>query len=149
MSLIHDQSDRRIYSGFVLNDAKQACEKVSMILTGIEKAVGLNSDQSFDVRVILSELLQNAIKHGNTRNSHKKVYMSVWIQHNHILSITVKDQGSGFDACKVIEEEQNRLTCEIPELMECGRGLQIVKNLCDDMVFNRNGNCITVRKKLI
>lgn len=149
MKFMYGREDKTIYSGFVVNDAFQACEKVRTIVAGIENAVGLNSDQSFDVRVILSELLQNAITHGCPLNSQQKVYMNVCVSDTDILSITVKDQGNGFDASKVMQDEQSRKTCERDDLMESGRGLQIVKNLCDDMVFNHNGNSITVRKRLI
>ncbi len=146
MSLLHGQQEKTIYSGFIINDAHQACEKVRMILAGIESEVGLNSDQSFDVRVILNELLQNAIRYGCTI-SKQRVFMNVRICDRDTLSITVQDDGNGFDPEKVMEDEQNRLPCK-SELAENGRGLQIVKNLCDDMVFNQKGNCITVRKKL-
>lgn len=141
------QHNMEIYRGFVISDAHQACEKVRMIVSRIEKTVGIDSEQSFDVRVILSELLQNAITHGKTSDD-CKVYMNVWINGKDILNITVRDKGNGFNACKTIQEEQNRAEGEIPDLSECGRGLQIVKSLCDDIVFNRRGNCITVRKRL-
>lgn len=148
MRLLHSQADRSIYRGFVLNDVHHACEKVRMIVADIEKAIGINSDQSFDIRVILSELLQNAIKHGSICKQQNKVFMNVWINGNDTLNITVKDRGRGFDAEKVIKDEQSRQFDEVSELMECGRGLQIVKSLCDDLVFNERGNCITVRKRL-
>jgi len=141
------QDNKEIYRGFVLSDAHQACEKVRMIVSRIEKTIGLDSEQSFDVRVILSELLQNAIKHGNTSGD-PKVYMNVMIKGKDMLNITVRDKGNGFNACEIIREEQERADGKVPDLMECGRGLQIVKSLCDDIVFNRRGNCITVRKRL-
>ena len=146
--LYPDKPDNKeIYRGFVLSDAHQACEKVRMIISRIEKTVGIDSEQSFDVRVILSELLQNAIKHGNTSGD-PRVYMNVRIKGNDMLSITVRDGGNGFNAYKIIQEEQKRANGNIPDLTECGRGLQIVKSLSDDIVFNRRGNCITVRKRL-
>ena len=148
MRVLNEQENKRIYRGFVRNDVLQACEKIRAILAGIEAETGLNSSQSFDVRVILNELLQNAIKHGS-QNGQNKVYMNVWIKNRDTLNITIRDQGSGFDPCKIIQQEQERQVCDIMDLMECGRGLQIVKSLCDDMVFNHRGNCITVRKRLI
>lgn len=148
MNLIHDQQEKIIYSGFILNDVHQACEKVRMIVAGIENEVGLNTDQSFDVRVILSELLQNAIQHGCTLQQ-QKVYMNVRISDRDMLSITIQDNGNGFDVLKVLEGEQKRQPCSRYELAEGGRGLQIVKSLSDELVFSQNGKCITVRKKLI
>jgi serine/threonine-protein kinase RsbW len=147
VNVIQGHQGKTIYSGFILNDAHQACEKVRMIVAGIESAIGLNTDQSFDVRVILSELLQNAIQHGCTLQ-HQKVYMNVRISDRDMLSITVQDNGNGFDALKVLEDEQKRQAGSRFELSESGRGLQIVKSLCDELVFSQKGNCITVRKKL-
>ena len=140
---------REIYNGFILNDAKHACENVRKILKIIENAVGLSSDQYFDVRIILSELLQNAIKHGNEKGKQSKVFMNVFIKNGNVLSITVKDQGSGFNAKKTLQDELNNQVRDVQELAECGRGLCIIKNLCDKMIFNRRGNCITVLKKLV
>ena len=148
MNIIHDQQEKTIYSGFILNDVHQACEKVRMIVAGIENEVGLNTDQSFDVRVILSELLQNAIQHGCTLQQ-QKVYMNVCISGRDMLSITVHDSGNGFDVLRVLEDEQKKQPCSRYELAERGRGLQIVKSLCDELVFSQKWNCITVRKKLI
>lgn len=149
MEFEYGKQDKTIYSGFVANDARQACEKVRMIVAGIEKVVDLDSDQSFDIRIILSELVQNAIRHGCSCDSRQKVYMNVRISREELLSITVQDQGKGFDAVKVLQEEENRQDCAREDLMESGRGLQIVKSLCDDIKFNQNGNSITVRKRLI
>ncbi len=147
MSVIHDQQEQTIYSGFIVNDMHQACEKVRVIVADIEKLAGLNSDQAFDVRVILSELLQNAIRHGCTIK-HQKVYMNVCISDRDMLSITIQDHGNGFDVIKVLEDEQKRQVCDRSDLTESGRGLQIIKNLCDDMVFSQKGNRITIRKRL-
>ncbi len=147
MRLLHNQDHTKIYRGFIVSNVNQACEKVRVIMETIENTVGMNHEQSFDVRVILSELLQNAIKHGNIGNN-QKVYMNVWVDGEGALNITIKDYGNGFNICETLKEEKKRMQSDIPDLLECGRGLQIVKNLCDDIVFNRRGNCITVIKKL-
>ena len=143
-----EQRIKTIYNGFVLNDTQHACENVRDILNGIRNTVCINSDQYFDIRVILSELLQNAIKHGNESKSQRRVHMKVFIRDEGILNIIVKDQGSGFNAHKTLQEEQDRQKYDIPDLLECGRGLHIVNSLCDDMFFNRSGNRITVLKRL-
>lgn len=139
----------KIYRGFILNDANAVCDTVKGIISYLENSIGINSDQAFDVRIILSELLQNAIEHGNLQNCKKKVYMNVCIREKDVLNITIKDQGMGFDVHKILDGQKNQLDCDILELPECGRGLQIVKSLCDDLAFNRRGNCITVRKKIL
>lgn len=138
-----------IYRGFILNDLNAVCETVRGIVSFLENDIGIDSDQSFDVKIILNELLQNAIEHGNLLDCEKKVYMNVCIREEDVLNITIKDQGNGFDVEKVLNKRNDVSECEIFDLPECGRGLQIVRSLCDDISFNQRGNCITVKKRLL
>lgn len=75
--------------------------------------------------------------------------MNVCIREEDVLNITIKDQGNGFDVEKVLNKRNDVSECEIFDLPECGRGLQIVRSLCDDISFNQRGNCITVKKRLL
>jgi len=142
---------RKIYRGFIVNDAEAVCEAVRSIISCLENSFGINSDQSFDIRIILSELLQNAIEHGNLLDCSNKVYMDVCIRERDILNITIKDQGQGFDVRKIFDMNNNKVECntDVFEIHECGRGLQIVRSLCDDISFNHRGNCVTVKKRLL
>jgi len=142
-------SVKKIYRGFILNDVNAVCETVRGIISYLENSVGINSDQSFDVKIILNELLQNAIEHGNLLNCNKRVYMDVCIREKDILSITIRDQGQGFDVHKILNVENNHIDDDIMELPEFGRGLLIVRSLCDDISFNHRGNCIKVKKRLV
>jgi len=141
-------SVKKIYRGFILNDVNAVCETVRGIISYLENSVGINSDQSFDVKIILNELLQNAIEHGNLLNCNKRVYMDVCIREKDILSIMIRDQGQGFDVHKILNVENNHIDDDIMELPEFGRGLLIVRSLCDDISFNHRGNCIKVKKRL-
>lgn len=140
---------KKIYRGFILNDVNAVCETVKGIISYLEDSIGINSDQSFDVKIILNELLRNAIEHGNLLDCRKRVYMDVCIKGRDVLNITIKDQGQGFDVSKVLNMKDDQVDCDVPELPECGRGLLIVRSLCDDISFNHRGNCIKVKKRLI
>lgn len=140
---------KRIYRGFIFNDVNAVCETVRDIVSSLEKNFGIDSDQSFDIKVIMNELLQNAIEHGNLLSCKKRIYMDVCIRETDVLSITIKDQGQGFDVYKVLNNKRNQIDCDVLELPECGRGLQIVRSLCDDIAINQRGNSITVKKRLI
>lgn len=148
MSPQHAQKIKEIFNGFLLNDSHYVCKNVRSILDSISSIVSLNSDQYFDVRIILSELLQNAIEHGNKCIIQRKVHIKIFLNGENALNITVKDQGKGFNVCETLQKELGCQAFEVKELPECGRGLQIVKSLCDSIVFNRRGNKITVLKKL-
>ena len=62
----------KIYSEMISSDAFEVCRQVKVILGRLERVPGIDADQQFDIRVILSELLQNAIRHGNANDSNKR-----------------------------------------------------------------------------
>lgn len=145
-----NNQDQKIYSELIESDAYEVCREVTTILNTLKRSYGLNTDQCFDIKVILCELLQNAIKHGNDCDIRKKIRVDVWLQENSkVLGITVKDQGCGFDPLNTMNLKFSRIPgCDPMSMDESGRGLFIVKNLCDFMEFSERGNSITVKKRL-
>jgi len=141
---------KRIYHDLINSDACEVCREVKNILDRIQLISNLDAEQIFDIRVILCELLQNAIEHGNECDLAKKIYVDVWFQENNdLLGITVKDQGCGFNTLKAMNFSFTSASGFDPaNINESGRGLFIVQNLCDFMEFNTMGNAITVKKKL-
>lgn len=141
---------KKIYSELISSDSYEVCREVKIILDRLQMTSGIDIDQQFDIKVILSELLQNAIKHGNSMDTNKKILVDVWLQDNsRVLGISVADQGRGFDVDRTIRRKSDAIYSPDPLTMdESGRGLFIVQNLCDDIKFNRMGNAITVKKRL-
>jgi serine/threonine-protein kinase RsbW len=144
------QKPVKIYSELISSDSYEVCREVKIILDRLQMTSGIDTDQQFDIKVILSELLQNAIKHGNSMDTSKKILVDVWLQDNsRVLEISVADQGQGFDVDRTIKRKSGAILSADPLNMdESGRGLFIVQNLCDDIKFNRLGNAITVKKRL-
>lgn len=142
--------DKTIYSEVIESDAYEVCKEVTTILDRLKNTSCVDTEQCFDIKVILCELLQNAIKHGNDCDISKKIRVDVWLQENSkVLGITVKDQGRGFDTLRTMDFKFKRIPeCDPMSMDESGRGLFIVQNLCDCMEFSELGNCITVKKKL-
>lgn len=139
-----------IYNELIDSDAAKACKEVKAILERIQLSSGIETDQMFDIKVILCELIQNAIQHGNNCDINKKICVNVWLQENNrVLGITVKDQGCGFDPLHTMDLKSSQIpVCNPIDMDEYGRGLFIVKNLCEYMEFNTSGNAITVTKRL-
>ena len=100
----------------------------------------------FDTRVIVNELLSNAVRHGNMLNKDKKVEIIVYRQKDK-LYITVEDQGKGYDYDCILNYDIN---CEqkICDMKETGRGILLVKILSEKLIFNNKGNRITVVKSI-
>jgi len=143
---VNQKEGIQIYSEMINSDAYEVCREVKIILDRIGMISGIDAEQQFDIKVILSELLQNAIRHGNAMDSNKKVRVDVWLQDNRELFICVADQGPGFDVKHTIR--QKAVDDDALSMDESGRGLLIVQSLCDDIQFNSAGNTITVKKRL-
>lgn len=140
----------KIYSKEIETDAYIACNEVKNILDLLQVRFSLDSDTCFDIKVILCELMQNSIKHGNECDKSKIIGVEICLNENsRVLRITVKDQGCGFEASKTKELSLNKeIDCNPLNMDESGRGLFIVNELCDCMEFNSVGNAITVMKRI-
>ena len=140
----------KIYSKEIETDAYIACNEVRNILDLLQVRFSLDSDTCFDIKVILCELMQNSIKHGNECDKSKSISVEIRLnEDSRVLRITVKDQGCGFEASKTKQLSLDKVLDGNPLNMdESGRGLYIVNELCDCMEFNNVGNAITVMKRI-
>jgi serine/threonine-protein kinase RsbW len=93
-------------------------------------AVGLKEDDIENFGIATTEMVNNAIRHGNNQQSDKKVYVTFEKQPAKMI-VTVQDSGTGF----IPEEVADPLA---PEniLKDSGRGIFIVKTLMDEVRFN-------------
>jgi serine/threonine-protein kinase RsbW len=100
-------------------------------------------DMIADLAIAITELVNNAIKHGNKKASDKTVTVQLHYADARACA-TVIDQGEGFDPDSLpnpIAEENL--------LKEIGRGIFIVKSLMDqvDFVFpDKGGTEVTITK---
>lgn len=98
----------------------------------------------FEIKVILNELLQNAIRHGNKEDREKQVKIRVGVSDNNVYFI-IEDEGEGFtNRCG----EQQESFVDMCDMKENGRGLIIVSNLCDRVKYNIKGNKVVILKRL-
>ncbi len=142
--------ERQVYSGIIHSEASVVCREVKVVLDRLGSFSLLGEDDHFDVKVILNELLQNAIRHGNEMNASKMVSLDVFLEESQILEISVEDEGPGFDVERTLAQKRRRCfdVDDLCDMDECGRGLLIIETLCDTVQRNASGNRITVRKKL-
>ncbi len=142
--------DRRLYSRKINSDAVSVCREVSIVLDWIDHMSQISVDDQFDIKVILCELLQNAVRHGNKMDRAKMIMLDVALYGMDTLEISVQDEGSGFDIERMLASKRNNRdrTQDVSELDEFGRGLLIIGSLCDKVIGNDRGNRITVRKQM-
>ncbi len=99
-----------------------------------------SDEQLHDIKLSLEEALVNAIKHGNRLDP--RLWVSVSVQSNDdSLTITVCDQGSGFDFKNVPDPTKE------PNLSRpSGRGVFLIRNRMDKVEFLNNGSCVKMTK---
>lgn len=103
----------------------------------------------FEIKVILNELISNAIKHGNKEDDQKFVKISAQLKNYKDLFIIIEDSGEGYNYNDVLAMPAcTGDTEDINDLKETGRGLLIVKNLCDEIKFNKKGNKVMIVKSI-
>jgi serine/threonine-protein kinase RsbW len=95
-----------------------------------------------DIEMALHEALANAVIHGNGENSGKRVYVECRCYMDGEVSITVRDEGRGFDY-RAIPNPTFRENL----LFTYGRGIYLMKTLMDEMTFEEGGAVVMLRKK--
>lgn len=113
-----------------LNEIK----KIEAFSQEISKKATLNEDKSDNLAIVLTELVNNAILHGNKNNPQKTVRLQVSYYKN-CIKVSVKDEGNGFDPSQLDDP-----TDPANIWKESGRGIFLVKNLIDDVEFFPSAN---------
>ncbi|SMD34804.1 serine/threonine-protein kinase RsbW [Reichenbachiella faecimaris] len=86
-----------------------------------------------NIMIAVTESVNNAIVHGNQSDKSKNVHLSLNLEDNQV-KFTIEDEGPGFDY-------DNLPDPTAPENLEKpgGRGIFLMKNLCDEVSFIDNG----------
>ena len=98
----------------------------------------VDSGDESPVVLIFRELVNNAVEHGNKKVDGLEVEVEVAAAGEGRFRITVRDEGSGFDH----EALDLRLTDDPTQIRN--RGLALVNSFADELVFNDEGNEVTV-----
>jgi serine/threonine-protein kinase RsbW len=122
-------------------------EYLSTVDSYVEEALaraGIDESVIADIAISVSELVNNAIKHGNKADIAKTVEIRLSITTGE-LKITVLDQGNGFNINAVPDpiDDQNLMR-------EVGRGIFIIKSFVDELNISRGpqgGTCVEIVKK--
>ncbi|WP_420576613.1 ATP-binding protein [Ekhidna sp.] len=93
----------------------------------------LNDDIYGNIMIAVTESVNNAIVHGNQSDSKKNVLLQLALEKSQIKFI-IEDEGSGFDY-------NNLPDPTLPENLSKpgGRGIFLMKNLCDEVSFKKEG----------
>ena len=98
-------------------------------------------ENNVEIELSLREALVNAIVHGNKEDPHKLVHVRCRCAADGGVSVTVEDEGSGFepDAVPDPTSPDNRLRTH-------GRGIYLIRTLMDEVCFEQGGSIVHMRK---
>jgi serine/threonine-protein kinase RsbW len=119
------KEDNRIIIPSSLNFLREVDEFVEEKL----RSQGVEQGIVTDIAISVTEVVTNAVAHGNQNDPDKKVTVSLKIDKKQVV-IRVEDQGHGFDP----QHLANPLA-EENLLKDAGRGIFIVKSLMDEIKF--------------
>lgn len=97
---------------------------------------------AYQLNLVLTEAMANAIKHAHHENAGKTVRVRIHIDRD-ALQIEVYDQGQGFDLESLPPPQP-----DVP--VEHGRGLFLIRTLMDEVEYRRGKpeNVLIMRKRL-
>ncbi len=95
-----------------------------------------------EIEVALHEATMNAVIHGNGEDPRKRVFVTCWCSTDGGVSITVRDQGRGFDSHAIPDP-----TVPDNRLLSHGRGIYLIRALMDDVSFEEGGTVVYMCKK--
>jgi serine/threonine-protein kinase RsbW len=115
---------------------------VERLMRLIEGSHCISGEESA-VELALREALNNAVVHGNRLDAHKLVHVRCRCHVGKGISITVSDQGQGFDPSAVPDP----LSVDKLEA-EHGRGIHLMKLAMDEVSFEQRGAEVHICKRL-
>ncbi len=138
--------DKPVITGdtIVIPSDQEFLSDIDSFVEGTLRGLGIAESVVADIAISVSELVNNAIVHGNKFAREKKVTVKLK-QSGGVLTVSVTDQGTGFDPGHVPDPlAQENL------LKEVGRGIFIVRQLMDkvDITASPHGTTIAITKSI-
>jgi serine/threonine-protein kinase RsbW len=115
-----------------------ALDQTLDFLSSLRKADG----SEIDIEVALGEAIANAVVHGNREHAGKRVFVKCRCSRDGEVSITVQDEGQGFENDTVPDP-----TTPENRLRKSGRGIYLMKTLMDDVHFEHKGTTVHMLKR--
>ena len=128
-----------------ITSTRHNIKEVEDILMIVNEEFKLPVEEYNKLMIVVTEVVMNAIVHGNKLDSSKLVKLTVNYNDKE-MKIKINDEGNGFDFTNLPDP-----TTEENLLKNTGRGIFIVKSLIDDVEYKNTGKgseiIITVKKK--
>ncbi|MGB2599051.1 MAG: ATP-binding protein [Candidatus Omnitrophota bacterium] len=125
----------------IANDSHLLNEISKEVINAL-KEKGVDEEIIFDIHVGFEEALRNAMIHGNKLSSKKVVTIEVEVTEDMVI-ISVEDQGEGFDPGSLPDP-----TLDENLLKESGRGVYLMTHLMDEVIYEKGGRKVIMKKRL-
>jgi len=128
-----------------ISSERNRIKEVEALLLEANKEFGLNDDEYGKMMIAVTELVMNAIVHGNKEDITKKVCVAVELNNNE-MTVIIRDEGDGFVISNLPDPT------EIERLLDLhGRGVFIAKAMVDKIDYRHSGKgsefTLTILKK--
>jgi serine/threonine-protein kinase RsbW len=121
---------------------KKELIKVEAFLRNIFENKHLPEESFNKVLLCISEAVINSIEHGNRNTEGKKVCVAVVCEKNDLV-VEVTDEGEGFDYERIPDP-----TAVENIRKERGRGIFLIRSVCNNLKFKDKGNCVEFKIEL-
>ena len=122
-----------------INEISPLAQRLMRLIEGSHCITG----EEATVELALREALSNAVVHGNRLDARKLVHVRCRCKVGEGISLTVSDQGQGFDAHAIPDP----VAVENLEA-EHGRGIHLMKLAMDEVSFEQRGTEVHMSKRL-
>lgn len=111
---------------------------VESFIDNARERFSLNDDIYGNIMIAVTESVNNAILHGNKLDVKKNVTLQLNVDES-MLNFTIIDEGLGFDFHNLPDPTS-------PENLDKpgGRGIFLMKHLCDEVSFENEGRSVTL-----
>ncbi|MBO6577352.1 MAG: ATP-binding protein [Rhodothermales bacterium] len=99
----------------------------------------LDEEQAYNIVLLTTEAVTNAMEHGNGMDADKKVHIHYEATATHV-QVTVQDEGTGFEKSEVPDPLAKKNL-----LATGGRGIFLMEELADDIRYEDDGRRVIMR----
>lgn len=99
-----------------------------------------HGSHTFAVLLLVREALNNAVQHGSGGDARRRVRCQVRLAPEQVI-IQAEDDGAGFDW-------RRQWRAPAPDLSTSGRGMPLMRQYADDVIYNEAGNRLILKRSL-
>jgi len=133
-------SDTVWHKSWNLPGKRAETEAVCVEILDAARQRAYHEDELFGVYLALEEAFMNAVQHGNSGDTEKRVRIESLVTSDKI-DVSITDEGTGFNPNGLPDPRQG------DNLYKCsGRGVLLIRAYMDIVEYNERGNCVHMVK---